>query len=73
MLNHNKFISVCASRDFHACGLGNEPGELQLLIMKFAESVVKNNVSVHRLSKSCSLGSAARETNFDPETDRKLR
>jgi len=27
MLNRNEFISVCTSRDFHACGLGNEPGD----------------------------------------------
>jgi len=46
---------------------------LQLLIMKSPESVVKNDVSVYRfLNKNCTLRSAARETNFDPETGRKL-
>jgi len=27
-LNHIEFISVCTSIDFHACGLGNEPGNI---------------------------------------------
>jgi len=41
--------------------------------MKFSESVVKNKVSVYRfLHKNCTFRSAARETNFDPETGRKL-
>jgi hypothetical protein len=41
---------------------------LQLLIVKFSESVVKNRVCVYRfLNKDCTFRSAARETNFDRE------
>jgi len=47
---------------------------LKLLVMKFTEPVVKNNLPVYRfLNKNCNLRSAARETNSDPETVRKLR
>jgi hypothetical protein len=46
---------------------------LQLLIIKFSYSAVKNKVSLCRLlNKNCTFRSAARETNFDPETGRKL-
>jgi len=46
---------------------------LQLLIMKFSESDVKNKVSVYRLlNTNCTFRSAARQTNFDQEAGRKL-
>ena len=60
-------------RRFSHLRTGNEPGNIKVIIYEVFTICRKERIALYRfLNKNCAFKSAVKETNFGPETGRKL-